>query len=170
MSVVENNLDDRVGPLTGRSYPWDPFIYEDISDTPRMRSNTSLHGCIKTLWFSTEIIPVTIDHFAFFWQIDLAIMNRCSRCLKCPDQTQVTVFFRVKFESKIGLFPFFVQVPSLFLRVFASSPWGVSAEACPGSEGDECRILDHTFPDLQSFSFQLPLEFLPNCFVLFSFG
>jgi hypothetical protein len=84
-------------------------------------------------------------------------VNRCSRCLKWPDQPEVAVFFRMEFKSKIGL-----------LTLFCPGTFFVSPGFCivsPGSIGrcmsricrDECRILDHTFPNLQYLSFQLSL-------------
>jgi hypothetical protein len=75
-------------------------------------------------------------------------MNRCSSCLKCPNQPEVAVFFRMEFKPKIGL-----------RTLFCPSTFFVSPGFCivsPGSISrcmsricrDECRILNYTFPDL----------------------
>ena len=66
MIVMENIPDDGIGSLTGRSVLLNPFISENIQNTYLMPSYSSLHGCIKTLWFSTEITLVPVDYFTVF--------------------------------------------------------------------------------------------------------
>jgi hypothetical protein len=63
---MEHLLDDGIQEFTGRSNPCDSFVSENVPDTDRMVSYSSLHGSVEPLGFSAEVPSISVDDFPLF--------------------------------------------------------------------------------------------------------